>query len=261
MNSLRQILPLAALALFLLPSGLRAQTTGTGTTGTGTTGTGTTGTGTTGTTTTANAGIATIGGTVATTSTGPIAVWRLTFSQTGDSINYRPYQGGFYIAPIEGGSGTLILTLVTGNLKQYFTYSAFGDVFVAVKGKDKKMVLSATAASSVSTTTFYGIGTADHEISLDSSNSRNVVGKVYVASKMTGYAVSADSEQDLPFAGASTSVGVAGASILTAKLDETLTHSGNTANNSVATEATDLQAILAKAGYTDGKATANPNVN
>ena len=239
MHSLRQILPLAALAFALFQSPLSAQTGGTGTGTTPPTGSGT------------------IGGTTATTSTGPIAVWRLTFQQSGDSINYRPYQGGFYIAPIEGGSGTLILTLITGNQKQYFTYSAFGDVFVAVKGATKKMVLSATAASSVSTTTFYGIGTADHEISLDS---RNVVGKVLVASKMIGYAVSADSEQDLPFSGSSSSVGVAGASILTAKLDETLTHTGNTKNNAVSDEVTDLQAILAKAGYTDGKAQTNPNI-
>ena len=77
---------------------------------------------------------------------------------------------------------------------------------------------------------------------------------------MTGYAVSADSEQDLPFAGASSSVGVAGASILTAKLDTTLTHTGNTQNNAVADEIADLQAILAKAGYTDGKAAANANI-
>jgi hypothetical protein len=242
MHSLRKIFALNALALCLASSSLLAQGTTTGTTTT---------------TTTTNAGIATIGGTTATTSTGPIAVWRLTFQQTGDSINYRPYQGGYYVAPVEGGAGTLILTLVTGGLKQYFTYSAFGDVFVAVKGTTKKMVLSATAASSVSTTTFYGIGTADYEINLDS---RNVTGKVLVASKMTGYAVSADSEQDLPFAGSATSVGVAGASILTAKLDTTLTHAGNNKNNDVTGEVTDLQAILATGGYTDGKAATNPNV-
>ena len=210
-----------------------------------------------------------VGGTTSTTDAGPLGVWKLTFEQTGDSINYRPYQGGYYVAPAEGGAGTLILTLVSGSLKQYYTYASFGDVFVGVKGSTKKMVFSATAASSVSTTAFYAIGTADKEISLD-GNSRNATGSVLLASKMTGYAVSADSEKDLPYAGSGNSVGVAGASILTAKLDDSLTHNGNSKNNSVSEEVTDLQAILTKAGYVDGtKATTtggattgaqNPNI-
>lgn len=214
-------------------------------------------------------GTGVVGGTTSTTDSGPLGVWQLKFEQTGDSINYRPYQGGFYIAPAEGGAGTLILTLATGSLKQYFTYTSFGDVFVGIKGSTKKMVFSATAASSVSTTAFYAIGVADKEIPLDST-SRNVTGSVMLASKMTGYAVSADSEKDLPYAGSGTSVGVAGASILTAKLDESLTHNGNSKNNSVSQEVTDIHAILAKAGYTDGtKATGtggtstpaqNPNI-
>lgn len=193
-----------------------------------------------------------IGGTVVSDTTGPILVFRLTFQQTGDSINYRAYDGGFYVAPVEGGPGSLILTLSTGGKKRYFTYASFGAVFVAVKGSTKKMVLSATAASDVSTTVFYALGTADQEIEFDTRNSS---GSALVASKMTGYAVSADSEQDLPYSGSTSNVGVAGASTLTAKLDETLTHAGNNKGNAVNDEVTDLQNILAKAGYTDGKNT------
>lgn len=222
-----------------------AQSTGSTTTGSSSTTTG----GTSSATTPTGTGV--IGGTTSTSDAGPLGVWKLTFEQTGDSINYRPYQGGYYVAPAEGGAGTLILTLSTGNLKQYFTYASFGDVFVGVKGSTKKMVFSATASSSVSTTAFYAIGLADKEIPLDPA-SRNVTGTVLLASKMSGYAVSADSEKDLPYAGSGNSVGVAGASILTAKLDESLTSNGNSKTNSVSQEVSDLQAILEKAGYTDG---------
>lgn len=209
------------------------------------------GTGTT--TTTSNApSTQSIGGTVATDTTGPVAVFRLSFAATGDSINYRPYEGGFYIAPVEGGTGSLILTLTTGGKKRYFTYSSFGAVFVAVKGSTKKMVFSATAASSVSTTVFYALGNADHVIEFEGRNSS---GTALIASKMTGYAVSADSEQDLPYAGSTTNVGVAGASILTVKLDEGLTHTANVKGHAVNDEVTELQTILTKAGYTDGKTT------
>ena len=183
--------------------------------------------------------------------TGSVAVFRLTFEQTGDSINYRPYQGGYYIAPLEGGSGSLILTLTTGNQKQYFTYEAFGELFVAVKGKEKRMVLSATATNEVSTTVFYAIGNTDRDIEVEG---RNAVSKVKVAEKMVGYAVSADSEQDLPFSGTATttSIGVAGASILTARLDETLTSVAIRDDLDVAAEVDTIIAILEGSGYVDG---------
>jgi hypothetical protein len=192
------------------------------------------------------------------TASGPVAVYRLAFEETGDSVNYRPYQNGYYIAPINGGSGSLILTLITGNQRQYFSYEAFGELFVAVDGKEKKMVLSATAANNVSTTVFYAIGKTEKEIEVES---RNATSKVKVAEKMTGYAVSADSEKDLPFAGAGTSVGVAGVSILTAKLDETLTNVAIRDNVSVATEVDEIIDILEAAGYVDGNPTTTGNGN
>jgi hypothetical protein len=191
-----------------------------------------------------------------TTSSGPVAVYRLSFEETGDSVNYRPYQNGYYIAPINGGSGSLVLTLITGNQRQYFAYEAFGELFVAVDGKEKKMVLSATAANDVSTTVFYAIGKTEKQIEVES---RNAQSKVKVAEKMVGYAVSADSEKDLPFAGAGTSVGVAGVSILTAKLDETLTNVAIRDNASVSTEVDEIIAILTASGYVDGRPTTTGN--
>src|SRR4051812_33738227 len=113
--------------------------------------------------------------TTTTTTSGPVAVFRLSFEKTGDSINYRPYQNGYYIAPIEGGSGSLILTLVTAGVRQYFKYEVFGEVFVAVKGKEKRMVLSPTATNDVSTTVFYAIGDTNKELHVESRNASSDV--------------------------------------------------------------------------------------
>jgi hypothetical protein len=190
--------------------------------------------------------------TTPTTSSGPVAVFRLSFEQTGDSINYRPYQNGYYIAPIEGGTGSLILTLVTGGQRQYFVYEAFGEVFVAVKGKEKRMVLSATATNDVSTTVFFAIGKTTKDLHVES---RNATSEVEVAERMTGYAVSADSERDLPFSGSGTSVGVAGASILTATLDDTLTNVAIRDSLDTAAEVAAIITILEGAGYVDGNPT------
>jgi hypothetical protein len=191
--------------------------------------------------------------TTTTTSAGPVAVFRLSFEKTGDSINYRPYQNGYYVAPIEGGAGSLILTLVTAGQRQYFTYPAFGEMFVAVKGKEKRMVLSATAANTVSTTVFYAIGDTDKELHVESRNSTS---DVKVAEKMTGFAVSADSEKDLPFSGSGTSVGVAGASILTVTLDDTLTNVAIRDSVDTDGEVDVIIAILESAGYVNGTQTA-----
>jgi len=198
----------------------------------------------------------TSGGSTSNTNAGPLAVFRMTFSPTGDSINYRPYQGGYYVTPLEGGTGSIILTLVTGNTKQYFTYQSFGDSFVAVKGSSKKMVFSATAASSVSTTVFYAIGETDTDVNTEF---RNGSADLLVAKKMVGYAVSADSEKDLPFTGSGNSVGVAGVSILTCKYDESQTRTANDAGNTVGDAITAIIAQLTKSGYTDGLASNTGN--
>jgi len=181
-----------------------------------------------------------------------VAVYRLSFESTGESINYRPYQNGYYIAPIQGGTGSLILTLVTGGQRQYFTYESFGEVFVALNGEKKKMVLSATAAGNVSTTMFYALGNVDRSIEVET---RNAESKVKVATKLKGYAISADSEQDLPFTGVGNSVGVAGASLLTANYDEMLSRVAQRDNLDVAAELAVIVANLEAIGYVDGGAT------
>lgn len=179
-----------------------------------------------------------------------VVVYRLKFDPVGESINYRPYQMGYYVAPMEGGAGSLVLTQTTGNQRQYFAYESFGELFVAVKGETKKMVLSATAANDVSTTVFYALGTANTNFDVES---RNVVGKVKVAGKMTGYAISADSEQDLPFYGTGISAGVAGMSELTAQIDQALTNKAVQQNLEVSAALDAVVDMLVASGHTNGR--------
>lgn len=186
----------------------------------------------------------------ATSSGAPLAVYKLDFSPTGESINYRAYQSGYYVAPMTGGTGSLILMLTTGGQKQYFTYSNFGELFVAVSGGDRKAVFSATAANTVSTTTFYAIGNAGDRVSVET---RAAESQVYVARKLSGYSVSADSERDLPFSSAgSTDVGVAGAAFLTATFDEGRSAAANRESRTVALEITEIENFLAGKGFTNG---------
>jgi hypothetical protein len=190
--------------------------------------------------------------------TGPVAaqlaVYKLDFQPSGESINYRSYQSGYYIAPMTGGTGSLVLMLTTGGVKQYFTYANFGELFVAVNGADRKAVFTATAANTVSTTTFYAIGTANDQVSVET---RAAESRVYVAKKLSGYSVSADSERDLPFSSSgSTDVGVAGAAFLTGTFDEGRSAAANRESRTLADEVTDIETFLSSKGYINGLATA-----
>lgn len=179
-----------------------------------------------------------------------LAVYSLQFKPTGENINYRSYQSGYYVAPITGGTGSLILMLTTGGVKQYFTYADFGELFVAVKGDDRKTVLSATAANTVSTTTFYAIGNAGERVTIES---RAAESQVYVAKKLDGYSVSADSERDLPFSSSGSSdVGVAGAAFLICTFDEGRTTNAHRQNRTLDEEITAIQTFLTEQGYTNG---------
>lgn len=183
-----------------------------------------------------------------------LAVYKLDFNPTGESINYRSYQSGYYVAPMTGGTGSLVLMLTTGGVKQYFTYANFGEMFVAVNGADRKVVFTATAANTVSTTTFYAIGSANERVTVET---RAAESQVYVAQKISGYSVSADSERDLPFSSAgSTDVGVAGAAFLTGTFDTGRTAAANRENRTLALEITEIETFLTSKGYTNGLATA-----
>lgn len=184
---------------------------------------------------------------------GQLVIYKLTFDVAGETINYRPYQGGFYVAPIEGGAGTLILTLTTGGQKQFFQYANFGELFVAVKGENRKVVLSATAANTVSTTTFFAIGTANDEKEVETRSSD---GKIFIAKELNGYAVSADSERDLPYASSSpTDIGVAGVSYLRALIDDARTDDAIKNNRTLVDQVTLLTTNLTDDGYVNGQTT------
>lgn len=195
--------------------------------------------------------VLTLGLILAQESQGQVLVYRLSFEKAGESINYSPYQGGYYIAPVNGGTGTLVLTRSVGG-KKYFTYANFGELFVALKENVRKAVLSATAANSVSTTTFFAIGETDDKLDV----ATRFADETLVATELKGWAVSADSERDLPFSSTNaTDIGVAGASILTCKLDQGLTNGAIALGRSVADEVTVLTDELESQGYADGKQT------
>ena len=186
---------------------------------------------------------------------GWVLVYDLKFEAVGDSVNFRAYDGGYYLASTntEEDGGTLILFRHTGAQKQYFKYEGFGEIFMAAtNGQERKAVLTATAANDVSTTTFFAIGDATQKTRFIGPSFE---GDIYYARELKGYAVSADSERDLPFAGTPNDpydLGVAGATVLTCTFNATYTDDPSKPVLSLDSSTTKIVEILEKAGYVDG---------
>ncbi len=188
----------------------------------------------------------------ATTTNPPIAVYSLGFDETGDSVNFKPFDAGYYIAPVQGGTGTLILTVTKGG-KKYFTYANFGEIFVSTQGsKTEKMVLSAVSSNAVASTSFYAIGTSNFDLPVVVSTTQPE-SRMQVAKVMRGYCLTADSESDVNFRGVTgASVGVAGSSIMTARLDENSTQVVISKNDTLAQAVTYVTTLLQQTGFANG---------
>ena len=178
---------------------------------------------------------------------GPTIVYQILFEPKSDSINYRGYDFGYYVAPSAGGSGTLLLIRTTGGTRTYYTFTDFGSLIIGLNGDDRKSIISLTATSDVSTTAFFAIGDANETLQGDNGT---VAGVVRYASQLNGYAVSADSQPDPLFQGtASTDVGVAGTSLVTFQFDVADSANAETQPLSVADTVKVIQTRLTSQGY------------
>src|SRR5262249_36273246 len=104
------------------------------------------------------------------TSYSQVAVYRLSFSKLGTTINYKAYQDGYYVAPIGGGAGALILLQTTGGSnKVFYTFTNFGQSFIASSAGSQMMVISAVSSSTAANTTLYAIGPVNQQLSYEQS--------------------------------------------------------------------------------------------
>jgi|GEM_PF-1733431 len=182
-----------------------------------------------------------------TTGAGDMLVYRLSFDKTGDSINYKHPLGGYYVSyAATTDAGTLILQSETNGADYFKEYPNFGSLLLVQSDRDRKGVLFATAANTVSTTTFFGLGDARETMSFNGVSEKITV---YFAKTLSGYAISADSARDLPFAGSDGDLGSAGVSKLTATYDETRSKEANSARRTVAAEVKLLETELKASGF------------
>lgn len=164
-------------------------------------------------------------------------------------INYHPFEGGFFTAPLLGGSGTFLLTSTDGG-RTYTESADSGRLFTAVDGKEKKAVISATTGGdSTAQGALVALGKIDHILKV---NSPLVSLSVRVAESLSGTAVSSDDESGATTPAEDGSIGSAGVSQLKLILDEPWTNYANDHGLSISQTVEELKVELGRQGYTNG---------
>jgi hypothetical protein len=183
-----------------------------------------------------------------------VLVYRIEItSESG--INYHPFEGGYFAAPLLGGAGSFLFT----SSEDGFTYTASdssGRLFTAVDtSNEKKAVVSATTGSGTAHGAFVVFGAIDHLLKV---NSPTVTLSVRVGQVLTGSAVSADDESTASAPATDGSIGSAGISKMRLVLDEPETNYANDHGLSLSQTMEELKLELERRGYSDGSATPTP---
>jgi hypothetical protein len=204
--------------------------------------------------------------TSASDSTTQVYVYRLTFTNKTGNVNFRSYQGGYYVCDVFGTKGTLVLTQVLGNVRSYYTYTNFGQVFAVTKAGERRAVMvgslytgpsgsqaTSSVTSAVTNMTLYAMGEAEetkaHSFSFGEAT-------LSYAKELKGYGIFCDSQEDLPFVlAAGTDTGSSGVVDYTMTFDEGQTETAQTANMSVTEATAKVVEQLTEQKYINGLAT------
>ncbi len=161
-------------------------------------------------------------------------------------INYHPFEGGFFVAPLLGGTGSFLLTSTDG-VRTFTESGNSGRLFTAVDGKDKKAVISATTGGTgTAQGSLVALGKIEHSLKV---NSPTISLTVRIAKSLTGTGVSADDESTASAPAADGSIGSAGMSQLRFDLDEAETNYANNHGLSLTQEVARLKDELGRRGF------------
>ncbi|WP_075089834.1 hypothetical protein [Verrucomicrobium spinosum] len=88
-----------------------------------------------------------------------VLIYKLDFRKD-KGINYHPFTGGYFVAPLLGGSGTFFLTS-TDDERVYVEAAEGGRLFTAISGGgDKKSVISASLGAGTAMGAWWPWGTS-----------------------------------------------------------------------------------------------------
>lgn len=183
-----------------------------------------------------------------------VLVYRIDFDHS-KGINYHPFEGGFFIAPLLGGTGSFLLTSTDG--PHTFTASSNGGkLFTAVTaGGEKKAVISATTGGGTAAGSMLATGEINHTFKI---NSPTQFLTLKVAKLLTGTALSADDESTASAPAIDGSIGSAGSSEIRLTFDEAETRQANDHGLSLSQTVDQIKLVLKQMGFGDSSAPTTP---
>lgn len=173
-----------------------------------------------------------------------VLVYKLDFNHD-KGVNYHPFTGGYFVAPILGGEGSFLLTS-TRDERVYLESSGGGRLFTAVSRGERKAVISASTGGGSASGALVALGEINHTVV--------VRGPTYsldarVARSLNGTAVSADDESSMQEPAQDGSLGSAGISELKITLDEEETNRANRREAGVDQTMEQLKLELEREGF------------
>lgn len=173
-----------------------------------------------------------------------VAIYRLEFSHTGPSVNYGFYREAWVVVDAAGGPATWLLAYRDGAHNRFIQAPGYGSYFLASKRGQLSGVIHATPATGTPASTFLLLGALDAQV-------KSQVATVKVAKALEGYALSADSENELPFSVNEIDKGYAGFSRVRATLQASDSAEANHDGLTVEEAAGQVAASLKRRGFQD----------
>ena len=167
-----------------------------------------------------------------------LVVYKLEFEKVGDTVNFRAFNTGFYVAPAAGGKGTLLLGVMTGATKGQVSKDSAGDL-TATTSNDSANISMLLLGEPKATLTSTTVAT---------TTTSSVTTRGRVPEFMSGTMLVSDTAADT---GAVTDVNAtAGTAKVKARIDMDLSKSLSKNNSTLAAAVTALQTRLTNQGYT-----------
>jgi hypothetical protein len=173
----------------------------------------------------------------------------------GKGINYSAYEGGYFVAPLLGGTGSFLLTSLDTR-RSYVEAPDTGKLYTAVNDEQKKAVIGARTGAGSAVGAMVAYGDIDHRLHV---NAPTLDIHVRVAKTLSGTVVSYDDESERVEPTVDGSVGVAGMSSFKAVLDEDETWRANKAGLTLPQTVEQLKLKLEREGYGNEDAEEDPD--
>lgn len=180
---------------------------------------------------------------------GQVVIYELKFKQEA-SFNVDFFDGGYFIAPALGGSGSFVLTAKDNGRKVLTSSGGSGSFFTGSDGDGKRMtVISASASNSTTLNASYvAMGEADNTVTV---RTENATIKLKVAKELKGHAVAAGDESSSTTTAEDGSSSFASIASMTANLDEGATNKANDQEMTVDEAAAQIVTELKQKGYVE----------